>query len=730
MSSVEQLPFAARNPTGYEALVAAGPGALDAVPGAVYLCDHEGWLVRYNTEAAQLWGTAPALSERQTRFCGSHRLYLPDGTPLPHENCPMAHAVWFGTDTRNAEVVMERPDGTRCTALVNIRALRDHHGRIQGAINCFQDITRHKAVEAELRRKNDELEDFFENSAIGLHIVNAEGRILRANKAELDLLGYTEQEYVGRHIAGFHTDAPVIAEILQRLSCGEKLERFPARMRAKDGSVKHVLLTSNCRLEHGQMVSTRCFTTDVTDLHQAENALRESEGRLAATYEAATVGIAEADERGNLVRVNDALCEMLGRSREQLLAMSFLDYTHESDRAEDAAAYARQVRGEIDRYTTRKRVTKPDGSILDFDVHSSSVRSGDGRFRYGVRVIQDVTEAKRMEDRIRRSEKHMRDLLEALPAAVYTTDAAGRITFYNKAAVEMAGRTPLPGQEWCLTWRLHTPDGAPLPHDQCPMALALKEDRAVRGAEAVAERPDGTRVPFIPYPTPLHDANGKLIGAINMLVDITDRKQAENRQKVLIDELNHRVKNTLATVQSLAVQTARHAEDLQDFVGKFQARLLAVARAHDLLTQRHWEDAPLGSLAREILAPLAGAAQGRVTVDGASLDLSPRAALSLTMALSELATNAAKYGALSSERGTLSVHWDLRQDSEGSRMLHLEWQERGGPPVKPPTRRGFGARLMERCIETDLKGLFDLAFEPDGVCCRMTIPVSRCAVHG
>jgi PAS domain S-box-containing protein len=642
----------------------------------------------------------------------------------------MAEAVTGGIDTRNAEVVIERPDSSRCTALVNIRSLKDHQGRIEGAINCFQDISAQKAVQKELRRKDQDLEDFFENGAIGLHIVSGEGIILRANRAELDLLGYTSEEYVGRHIGEFHADAPTIGDILQRLSCGEKLDRYPARLRAKDGSVRHVLITSNGRFDQGRLVSTRCFTTDVTDLHEVETALRESEERLAATYEAATVGIAEADEHGKLLRVNDALCKMLGRSREQLLAMRILDYTHDDDRAEDAASYARQVNGEIDHYVIRKRALKPDGTILHLDVHSSSVRAADGSFRYGVRVLQDVTQAKRMEDQIRESERHMRNLLEAMPAAVYTTDAAGRITFFNKAAIEMAGRTPAAGDEWCVTWRLFTPDGLPLPHDQCPMAISLREDRPVRGAEAVAQRPDGTRVPFVPYPTPLHDANGTLIGAINMLVDITDRKQAETRQKILIDELNHRVKNTLATVQSLAMQTARHAESLPDFIGRFQARLMALSRAHDLLTRRHWEHAPLGSLAREVLEPLAGASPERVTIDGPSIDLSPRAALSLTMALSELATNATKYGALSIESGTLSVIWSLTQSEDGRPALTFKWQERGGPRVQPPTRRGFGARLMERCIEGDLLGVFDLAFEPGGVCCHMAIPTSSCLAHG
>ena len=166
--------------------------------------------------------------------------------------------------------MIERPDGSRVAALVNIRPLRDHRGKIQGAINCFQDISDQKAMEAEIRIKNADLEDFFENSAIGLHIVSGEGIILRANKAELSLLGYAADEYVGRHIAEFHADAPVIGDILHRLSCGERLDRYPARLRAKDGSIKHVLITSNSRFNDGKFVNTRCFTTDVTGLYEAE----------------------------------------------------------------------------------------------------------------------------------------------------------------------------------------------------------------------------------------------------------------------------------------------------------------------------------------------------------------------------------------------------------------------------------------------------------------------------
>ncbi|MEY9755588.1 PAS domain-containing sensor histidine kinase [Bradyrhizobium yuanmingense] len=720
MSNVEEFPLSARKLTEFEALVAAAPAALEAIPGAVYVCDSEGWIVTYNGEAAELWGRTPELGSVE-KFCGSHRLYRMDGTLLPHSECPMATAVRLGLPARNTEVMIERPDGSRITALVNIRPLRDHAGRIQGAINCFQDVSDRKKIEEEVRAKTKDLEDFFENSAVGLHIVGGDGIIRRANQAELDLLGYSAEEYIGHHVAEFHADAPVIGDILHRLSYGERLDRYPARLRAKDGSIKHVLITSNSRVEDGKFVSTRCFTADVTGLRVAELAREASETRLAATYQAAKVGIAEADEHGRLLRVNDYLSEITGRSREELLGMSFSDYTHPDDCAADLALYEQQVRGEIPSYTCRKRALRPDGSVRYLEIFSSSVTDSAGRFRYGVRVSHDVTEAKRLQDRIRESEQHMRDLLEALPAALYTTDANGRITFYNKTAVEMAGRTPLPGDEWCVTWKLYWPDGTPLPHDQCPMAIALREGRPVRGVEAVAERPDGTRVPFIPYPTPLFDSGGRLIGAVNMLVDITERKRAEMAQTLLIDELNHRVKNTLAMVQSLAGQTARHTSSLDDFNRTFEGRLLALSRAHDLLTERKWQDAPLQRLVEDITAAVAE--DGRIRMEGPPVALNARSALSFTMVLNELLTNATKYGALSAPDGTLLMRWSLRNAGHGT-ILDYEWVESGGPKVTPPMRRGFGTRLMERCVEADLGGEFDLAFEPGGVRCRMSMPVT------
>jgi two-component sensor histidine kinase len=186
------------------------------------------------------------------------------------------------------------------------------------------------------------------------------------------------------------------------------------------------------------------------------------------------------------------------------------------------------------------------------------------------------------------------------------------------------------------------------------------------------------------------------------------------------------VKNTLATVQSLASQTARHADDVPDFMKRFGARVVALARAHDLLSRRYWEEVPLESLTREVLTALTQDAGDKVRIEGHNILIIPRAALSLTMALSELATNAAKYGALSDGEGSLSLSWRLSKE-DGGPMLEILWEERGVQAIHAPTRRGFGMRLIERCIEGDLGGRFEINFNPGGVCCRLQIPSANVA---
>jgi PAS domain S-box-containing protein len=466
-----------------------------------------------------------------------------------------------------------------------------------------------------------------------------------------------------------------------------------------------------------------CFQ-DISESKRTEEALREQDQRLAATYENAAIAISEVDAAGRLLRVNETVCAITGYSREELLKLTIFDVTHPEDRTVDHDTYLAQAAGQRDHYVAEKRLICKDGRTIWISVASSAVKDSAGRFLYGIRVMQDITARKQAEETLRQSEKRYRELIEALPAAVYTTDADGRITYYNQAAVDLWGCRPeLDSDRWCGSWRLFWPDGAPMRHDQCPMAVALKEDRPIKNAEAIAERPDGTRVPFAPYPTPLHDACGTLVGAVNMLVDISERKQAEARQKLLVEELNHRVKNTLATVQSLALQTAREASSLDDFCARLEGRLFALSKAHDQLSRRNWEHADMLEIVMASLAPYHDAGADRITISGEPVRFDPKCALTFAMICHELTTNAAKYGALSVPSGHLSIAWKSRQNGRG-RILDFNWRETGGPPVKPPTRRGFGTLLVERGVQLELSGHARLSFDAPGICCEIEIPLT------
>ena len=327
---------------------------------------------------------------------------------------------------------------------------------------------------------------------------------------------------------------------------------------------------------------------------------------------------------------------------------------------------------------------------------------------------------RRVEETLRERARRFRELLEALPAAVYTTDAAGRITFYNQAAVELWGCRPELGKnEWCGSWRLYWPDGMPMRHDECPMAVALKENRAVRGGEAIAERPDGTRVPFMAYPTPLRDASGVLVGAVNMLVDITHRKQSEERVMMLAGEVVHRANNLLAVVQATVRLT--EAETVEELKEAIHGRIQALGHAHALLAQSRWSGAELEQLVEDELAPYRCGLAPRARIRGPNLVLDPKAAQSMAMALHELTTNAAKYGALSTPAGEVRIEW--RHGPNG--RLAFRWAEAGGPAVKPPRRKGFGTSVIVGMIRDQLDGEVRFEWDKAGLVCEVDLPAEK-----
>jgi len=219
---------------------------------------------------------------------------------------------------------------------------------------------------------------------------------------------------------------------------------------------------------------------------------------------------------------------------------------------------------------------------------------------------------------------------------------------------------------------------------------------------------------------PIRDANGAVAGIFVQGHDVTETVRAAERQKLMIDELNHRVKNTLATVQSIAMQTARSHLDPSTFAEGFQARLLALSHTHDLLTRSHWEGADLGDiLEHETIAH----GPHRISRVGPPVGLGPAAALSFGMIFHELATNAAKYGALSTPDGRVLVDWGVADQNRP--VLTLTWREVDGPPLTQPTRKGFGSRLIERNVRHDLAGEVKLDYANDGFSAEFSVPLDQ-----
>lgn len=226
-----------------------------------------------------------------------------------------------------------------------------------------------------------------------------------------------------------------------------------------------------------------------------------------------------------------------------------------------------------------------------------------------------------------------------------------------------------------------------------------------------------------------YDELGAAMKMAGLSLDITERKLAEQRQQALLDELNHRVKNTLATVQSIAMQTSRITDDAATFESAFLARIGALAKAHDLLTSVAWEGASLIGVIQRILAPYeADDQRGRIGLGGPDVRLGPNAAVSLAMAFHELATNAAKYGALSTAHGHVEVSWVVDRSAERPHealALEIDWRETGGPAVTVPTRRGFGSRFVEKALAREFDGACELIFQPGGLHCHMRLPLSQ-----
>jgi PAS domain S-box-containing protein len=400
---------------------------LEAMPMPAYLSDRDDVIVACNGKASALWGSALQIGESDDALW----VVAPISSGMSPE-VPGTLVRGSPDDPQvidEVEALLATAAGERLRAFVSVSRVVGGDDASGMSLKCFR-----------LARPRDDVEDLFENGVVGLRFVGADGTILRANQAELDLLGYRRDEYVGHNLGEFDADGDNLAAALERIRAGEPVDKYPARLIGSDGRVRHVQISSSGRFVRGEFLHSRCFTVDVSEQE----------------------------------RLNTTIWK-----REQL----------------------------------------------------------------------------------------SRQLLQALPMAIYTTDAAGKITFFNEAAIDLAGRRPLPGEQWCVSWKLFRLDGTPLPHDQCPMAIAIREARPMHGEMAIVERPDGSRLTFAAYPTPLFDDDGSLAGAVNMLVDITGQQEAEHILQGLNTRLEERVLKRTRVAEATFLDLRRSERNFALLVG-------------------------------------------------------------------------------------------------------------------------------------------------------------------
>jgi two-component system CheB/CheR fusion protein len=435
----------------------------EQLPFAVYVCDRDGLVRRYNRRAAELWGRSPKLGDPDERFCGSYRMFRPDGSLLPHHQCPMADVLRTGVSVHQTEVHIERPNGSRGIALVDIEALKDSGGNIVGAINCFQDVTERKLAEDAALR----LAAIVESSDDAIVGNDLDGIITSWNAGAERIFGYAAEEIIGKPITMLAPPDYQKEEeaIIERIRRGQRVEHFE---------------------------------------------------------------------------------------------------------------------------TVRQR---KHGSLIDVSMTIS----------------------------------------------------------------------------------------------------------------------------------PLKNSQGKIIGASKIARDITDRKRSEAQIVNLAHEAEHRTKNILATVQA-AVRLS-HSNTPDGLKKLIEGRINALAKVHTLFVESRWMGAQLHSLVTQELLPYRDGREERVRIDGPTVMLEPDTAQAIAISLHELATNAAKYGALREERGHLQIEWSVASDPTIGLMLIFDWQESGVGPISEPSRRGFGLELLQRALPFTLRAKVEHSFGEDGASCHIELPL-------
>lgn len=465
--------------------------------------------------------------------------------------------------------------------------------------------------------------------------------------------------------------------------------------------------------ENGQPDRAIGVIMDVTEQKRAADALSESDTRFREAADSAPAPVWMTNSEGKVEFGNQAMAEFAGLSVDQVMGDVWLSRLHPDDLAGVAVTRAKAwAEGHVP-YTIEARFRRADGEWRWLEVSSRARRDAAGQFKGYVGLAVDRTEAHLAMSTLAESEERFRLLADSAPVMIWMSNSDGACSYLNAALREFWDVTEEGLNAFDWRTMMHPEDEAAITSsvvqatlDQVPFSVQGRYSDANGNTRII--RTDGV---------PRFASSGQFLGMIGVNIDLTDLLEARDRQQVLLEELNHRVKNTLAVVQSLAKQTFRAGSDVDVARRVFEARLQALAGAHTLLTQSQWENATLAAICEQAVL-VCGEARNRIARSGTDLVLSPKQALTIALALHELCTNALRHGALRTDAGAISLTWEAL-----NRRIELRWEERSEHLVSAPGVKGFGSTLLERVLPRDVSGEGAIEFDPRGVRYQLAFPM-------
>jgi PAS domain S-box-containing protein len=598
----------------------------------------------------------------------------------------------------------------------------DAQGRHIGFIGVAHDVTEAKEAELSLREREAQLSAFITQSTAGFAQVDLEGRFTLVNDRFCEIAGWSRDELMGMRMLDItHPDdrarnRPLFERAVEQGTPYAHEKRYIR----KDGSIVWVNNTvSVIRRPDGEPFGVLAVTLDITRRREAEARLRKSEESLRLATESAGMATWELDLETMEGEWSPNRFDLLGMERRPDSRGSFDEWlarVHPEDR-EMVRSAAQNCFDTGTPYTIEYRVCRADdGEERWLQSHGSRIDYDDNRPSRFVGVSFDVTYRKRAEEELRESEARFRTIFEQANDYLVTTTLDQKITSVNPAVLTALGYT----EDEIVGASI----GDFMDPDQLALSMEAFEHKmrvggSTRTTLTVRAR-DGRPLIWEINSRLTTDSEGRPTGLHAIGRDMTEAKRAEAHLRLLVDELNHRVKNTLAIVQGVAQQSFKGVTDPAAARLAFEGRLAALSEAHNLLTREHWGAVSMAQIIGDAVAPHGGVV-GRFELDGPDLPILPKTAISLALAIHELATNAVKHGALSQPTGQVTIRW-TRTGEEGAR-LSLVWQEQGGPRVEAPARRGFGTRMIERGLAAELGGTVKIDFRPDGLVCTVDAPL-------